>query len=256
MDHISLVNKSISLNSLVDKRIALRLGFFGLIAAIITGISDVLLLGTSVSGFEFISKPTEVMSLISNWRIAIGTLLGVFALPFQILGLIGVFYCIKKSNKILVAGNLIPFIHAVFMSVAFHMSYAFMAFGWKNLNTNLPNSHDAKILIEKFEFFWRFILIIMIVELVTGSVFLAIAVYKKQTLYPKWIMYLNPLTIFLCVFMFVAIIPAPLGGFIAPTFLNMSMAIFISITLFCIKNDKSDMIPGINILNPPKNILE
>ncbi|MHB1485248.1 MAG: DUF6796 family protein [Saccharofermentanales bacterium] len=225
-------------------RIILIIGIAGIAGAVVTGISDMILLGRPVSALLFFKLGTESMAEIENWRITAGVFIGVITLPFQLLGLSSVFYGIRK-NALKVSGiiMLAVFAHALFLSVAFHMGYAFIASGWKlyyQLGASNPIAAEIR---DRFDTYWVILLAIMFTEILIGSVIFIFKIMRNKSLYPKWMALFNPISVFGIIFLLIILIPAPLGGFIAPAYLNLSMLAFISLSTFIIYNRlKSDII--------------
>lgn len=213
-------------------KIILILGFTGIIGAIITGISDVILLGRPVSAHSFFVLGTESMADIVDWRITAGVFIGVFTLPFQILGLSSIYYSIKNSGKVLKSIILSSFAHAMFLSVAFHMGYAFIASGWKLYHRLGPGNAIAVEIRDRFILYWTILLSIMMTEILIGSILYVSIILRKKTMYPNWMVLFNPIFIFAVIFLLIIIIPAPLGGYIAPAYLNISMLAFFVISTF------------------------
>jgi hypothetical protein len=201
-------------------------GLIGIIGALITVISDLVLIGKPTDALLFFKLGTESMAGLSEWRITLGTFLGVCALPFQIAGLIVVYYGLRPAGKVVSLIVVIIAAHALSMGVAFHGAYAFIGSGWRLYYQ--MNTHNKIVidLISKFEFYWRIIITIMLSELTTFSILFAFIILKRKTLYPKWMSILNPLCVSLFIFPLVYIIPAPVGGFIASTYLNLCTILF------------------------------
>ena len=208
----------------------LILGFIGIIAVLITIISDFILLAKPTNAITFLRMGTETMADIAPWRITIGTFLGVVALPFQILGLVPVYYGLKPSGKILPRIFVIITAHALLMGVAFHISYAYIGSGWRLYydmeNTNLIGN----ALIDKFDFYWNILFSIMMIEIIISSIIYISIIIKGKTLFSKWMAMLNPLIVLILVIPFIFLLPAPIGGYIAPAILNIVTLIFFCIT--------------------------
>jgi len=205
--------------------IILALGLIGIIGALLTVISDLILIGRPNSAYSFLKLGTESMRDIAHWRITFGVFIGVLVLPFQIAGLIPLYYGLKPSGKIMPLIVAITNAHALIMGVAFHISYAFIGSGWKLYYEMGPVKISSDI-IKRFDFYWMVIVVIMLIELLFSSTIHAIIIMKGKTLYPKWMAILNPLCILLFIFPLIFIIPAPIGGFIAPAYFNLSTMIF------------------------------
>lgn len=217
----------------------LVLGLVGVFSVFVTIISDLILLGRPDTAYSFFELGTESMAGIAQWRITTGTFIGVFMLPFQIAGLISVYHGLKSSGKLLPVLVILADAHALLMGVAFHSSYAFIASGWKLFYTAGPDNLNMSEIMQKFDFYWKLIIIIMLAELIFSSTIFVLLVMSGKTLYPKWMALLNPLCIILAMFLVIHPIPAPVGGFVGPTVLNMAtLAFFIISTVIIYKRLK------------------
>lgn len=200
----------------------------GILAVLLTVASDFILLGKPVSAWNFMQLGTESMAGLEPWRIASGTMLGVGALPLQLGGLVSVYYGLKPAGIRLAMIVLLPMAHALAMGVAFHMAYAFIGTGWNMLHV-FSSSKDAGMeMMQQFAFYWNFVIYSIAAEICFSSAAFAWVIGKKKTLYPRWMMFLNPVFILLFLFPVIFLLPAPVGGFIAPAYLNLcSLAFFV-----------------------------
>ena len=209
-------------------------GLVGIIGALITIVSDLILLGKPHDAYSFLILGTQTMADIPASIITAGTFLGVFALPFEIAGLITVYYGLKQAGKWLSLVVVIPLVHALIMSVAFHVSYAFIGSAWKlNYEMGLQNA-SVLDMINKFDYYWKLIISVIASELLFSSILFAIMIFKRNTLYPFWMAFLNPFFVIVLIFPFIFSLATPIGGFIAPTFLNLAVVIFFTLSTIII----------------------
>lgn len=201
-------------------------GLVGIIAVILTIICDFILIGRPNSSHSFLKLGTESMYGLSQWRIYIGTFAGILVLPLQAGGLVPFYYGLKPAGKTkaliasLVAG------HAVGIAAGFHLSYAFIASGWDLFHSVKPQDAAASQMIRNFDIYWKITIVIMALDLFISSAIYIYLLIKKNTLYPKWMALLSPIFVFLYTYILVMWLPHPVGGFIAPAFLNFSTLIF------------------------------
>lgn len=203
------------------------LGLIGIMAVFLTMVSDLILLGRPDSAYSFFAYPTECMADIAQWRITAGVFIGVFMLPFQLAGLVPLYYGLKPLGRKMQLLVTIPAGHALTMGIAFHMSYAFMADGWKlsyesDALNDLINTGPVSMMMKNFDFYWKLLIVIMLAELIISSCIFVILVLNGKTLFPKLMAAFNPLFILGFMLAIIYLIPAPVGGFIAPTILNTS----------------------------------
>lgn len=217
-----------------EATMVLIFGLVGIIGALLTIVSDFILLGAPNSAYTYFKLGTESMSLLSQWRITIGTFLGVLSLPLQIAGLITVYFGLKPGGKIISFVIVLTMVHASIMSVAFHMSYAFIGSGWKlsyDMNTKNMVAFD---MMNKFIYYWKLLLIIIAIELTLSSIFYVFLILKRNTLYPKWMAIFNPFCVIFYMHFIILQIPYPVGGFIAPAFLNLSALTFFILSTYTV----------------------
>ena len=206
------------------------MGLVGFISILLTIISDFILIGRPSSAYSFLKLGTESMADIAQWRITAGAFLGVIVLPFQTLGLIPLYHGLKPSGRVMPLIMVITTAHALIMGVAFHISYAFIGSGWKQYyEADFGNKITSESLL-RFEFYWKLLVIIMLAELLFSSIIYVAIIIRGRTLYPKWMALLNPLCVMIFLFPFVFMLPAPIGGFIAPAYLNITTLVFFAFT--------------------------
>lgn len=213
-----------------NKSILIRkLGLIGIIAVLITIISDIILLGKASPAYYFLLYGTESMWDISTLRITVGAFVGTVALPFQLLGLVPVYYALKSTKKALSTLVILPCGYALLMGVAFHFSYAFSGSAWK-LNHRPEATQITNELMQQYDLYWTILLVIMAANLLLGSIIYTVVVAKGKTAYPRFMAIFSPATVVAFTLPFVFLIPAPIGGYIAPACLNISTLIFLILT--------------------------
>lgn len=212
----------------------LYFGIVGIVGVFLTIISDFLLIGRPNSAYSFLWLGTESMADISQWRITAGALFGVFVLPFQLAGLIPMYYGIKPSGKVLPFAVLIICAHAITMGVAFHVSYAYIGSGWKLYYEIGIGDKIVEALMNRYEFYWKIIIFIMFAELFSSSAIFAFLILRGKTLYPKWMSIFNPFFVLIILFPIIFSLPHPVGGYIAPAFFNIATLAFFCISTFVV----------------------
>jgi hypothetical protein len=207
-------------------KFVLIMGLIGITGVLLTIISDFILIGRPSSSNAFFKLGTESMADLSQWRITVGAFLGIIVIPIQIVGLATIYYGLKSAGKIKAIIIVLTTAHTLMMAVAFHTSYAFIASGW-NLYYEL-GTRDliAEKMINRFGYYWKIIIIIMSVELIFSSAYFVFLILRGNTLYPKWMALFSPFCVLLYMYPVVLIAPKPIGGFIAPAFLNLATLVF------------------------------
>jgi hypothetical protein len=213
-------------NSQKTAKFVLIMGLIGITGVLLTIISDFILIGRPSSSNAFFKLGTESMADLSQWRITVGAFLGIIVIPIQIVGLTTIYYGLKSAGKIKAIIIVLTTAHTLMMAVAFHTSYAFIASGW-NLYYEL-GTRDliAEKMINRFGYYWKIIIIIMSVELILSSAYFVFLILRGNTLYPKWMALFSPFCVLLYMYPVVLIAPKPIGGFIAPAFLNLATLVF------------------------------
>ena len=218
-------------------------GLTGILGALFTFLSDMILIGRPVSAHSFLKLGTESMADLAYWRITSGTILGIIVLPFQIIGLSTVYHGLKPAAKAMRYVVVFLFAHALIMGVAFHTSYAFIGSGWKLYYHMGSADLFASDIVKRFDFLWKVIVGIILVELLLSSIFYAIIILKRKTIYPKWMSIFNPICVLLFLYPFILVLPAPIGGYIAPGYFNLAtMLFFILSTASILKKFKADFV--------------
>ena len=214
-------------------------GMIGIIAALLTAISDMILLGRPVSAYTFFEFGTESMAELAQWRIIAGTFIGVFALPFQIMGTVPLYYGLKSAGSVMAGVVFGTAAYALVMGVAFHVSYAYIGSGWSvNHDMGVGNSTVSEMMT-RFDLYWKIIIIAVAAGLLVSSVCYVFLVLTGKTLYPKWMAVLNPVCIFLVLFPLIILIPAPVGGYIAPAYMNLAALMFFVLALINVFGKKA-----------------
>ncbi len=217
-------------NKNLQVKLVIILSALGMLSVLITIISDFLLLGKPDSAVNFFIIGTETMWDIDPWRITLGTFIGVFALPFQLLGLLPLYFALKPAGRILPIITVIGNAHALLIGVAFHMSYAYIGRGWALYHQNDISKEISSKMMDSFSFYWLTLLVIMSLEILLSSLVYIILVIKRKTLFPKWMAIFSQIVIILITFTVLLAFPYPIGGYIAPASINVATLIFFMIT--------------------------
>lgn len=195
--------------------------YTGIAAALTMATADVILLGQPVSGSYYDISSFGAVEHVSAARASVGSLLGLTASFFICIG----FWHFKKlfnpvSNTLSTA-LFIALCSVMFFGGAFHAGYYFIA----------PTT-TAPLLPAMRQNFIQHLEIISglgIPGFIIGSIlFFKLAL---DNMFPKWFRYANPLIISSLVLGILYVLPAPVGGYIRPAFLNLATALFFSISL-------------------------
>jgi hypothetical protein len=209
-----------------ESTFVLIMGLIGIAGVFLTLISDFILIGRPNSSLSFFKLGTESMAGLSQWRITIGAFLGVVVIPFQIAGLVTIYYAIRPAGKVKSLIIILINAHTLMMAVAFHISYAYIAGGWNLYYEIGYGDIVAARMLDRFDYYWKIIIIIMGVELIVSSAYLVFIILSKRSLYPRWMALFSPICVLVYIYPIILVIPKPIGGFIAPAFLNLSTLVF------------------------------
>jgi hypothetical protein len=213
-------------NQQKNARFVLIMGLIGIAGVLLTIASDFILIGRPSSGRAFFKLGTESMADLSQWRITIGAFIGIIVIPLQIAGLTTIYYGLKPAGKVKALITVLTTAHTLMMAVAFHTSYAFIASGWNLYYEIGIGDKIAGKMIHRFAYYWKLIIIIMAIELIFSSAFYVFLILKGKTLYPKWMALFSPICLLFYTYPMVLIAPDPIGGFLAPAFLNLATLVF------------------------------
>lgn len=191
-----------------------KFALLGMGGALAMAIGDVILLGQPVSGSYYGLASFGAMEHIGALRASLGSLLGLVASIFIFFGywyLKTLFEPVNHRQSIIL---FIALCSTMFFGGAFHAGYYFLSPAVSGI---LPLAAH-----EKFIYHLVIISSLSAPGLMVGN-FLFIKLSADER-FPKWLRFCNPMALnvfYLGVFYF---IPAPVGGYLKPTFVNMATA--------------------------------
>jgi hypothetical protein len=175
---------------------------------------DMVLLAQPVSGSTYDLSSFGAMPDVSAFRASLGSLLGIVCAFFICFGFWHLKEMFEPGKPRLALGMFAAFCSVEFFGGAFHAAYYFLS-GEHFVRPDVLITYTAHL--ERLS--W-----LGVPGYITGTIlFFWFASDKK---YPVWFRFTNPLVIqgaFLLVF---TILPAPLGGYLKPTFMNIGFAVF------------------------------
>ena len=211
------------------RNIILITGITGMTAAFISSVGDVVLLASPVSGWELYVHPFGHISEISwcQCRIIVGGFLGVVFLPLMIVGLYHILYGLKPLGKCISWFTFIIAAHAVVVGTIFHASHMFMITGVET-NFAIIGTSEAGIseMIALFTEYIDTMFYLLIVESLIASLLFVIAVLTGRTLFPRPMAIANPVILIVAVTFVFILLPAPIGGYLGASGMNVGMFIF------------------------------
>lgn len=207
-----------------SRRLTAILTALAAIGCVGTWVSDDLLLGAPISGAEYYRVYPTTMARVSFERLLWGNTLGLVTLSLELCGLWLLHQVLRRSDERLSWIVLLTLGFAVIAAIAFHVASAFLGTGYQ-VNQQL-DSDVTREMVHQFETYRATLFRFTQTAVGLGAAFFAAHVLLRPTPFPKWMAIVNPLILIVLVRFVAALIPAPLGGYIAPGYFNVAMLLF------------------------------
>jgi hypothetical protein len=209
---------------LPTRRLTAILTALAAIGCVGTWVSDDLLLGTPISGAEYYRVYPTTMAQVSFERLLWGNTLGLVTLSLELCGLWLLHQVLRRSDERLSWIVLLTLGFSIIAGIAFHVASAFLGTGYQ-VHEQL-DSEVTRQMVHQFETYRETLFRFAQIAVGLGAVFFAAHILLRPTPFPKWMAIINPLTLIVLVRFVAALIPAPLGGYIAPGYFNIAMLLF------------------------------
>lgn len=170
----------------------------------------------SIKGL-FLEKP--------RWTFVLGNYLGVFFIPFHMLGFWLVYQTILPAGKIKALIFLVGSFYFVAVGAGYHGTFAFIG------DTIQSNNID---LLTKMLSYWSFWGITLVVGYILLCIYLGMIILSGKTYYPRWTAALTPIPLMILSASIITIMPDEYYGtkaFFAVTGLNLPLLIFYFVTI-------------------------
>ncbi|MCW3126085.1 MAG: hypothetical protein JWO03_1743 [Bacteroidetes bacterium] len=211
--------------------------YIGIGAAIGMAISDMILLGVPRAGWEGDLSSFSLLSQVSMWRIQIGTLMGWICSFFICFGFWYMKQMMAHPHPRLALIMFTSLSSYMIFGGAFHAGYYFAGAAWHAGDMALYDACIAQLKIMSY---------VSAVGLVIGTSLYIYMLAFTPNHFPKWLKFINLLVLQgLCLGLF-SILPAPVGGFLKPTFINVATVIFFCFQLWVMKTKNPETRPGIS----------
>jgi len=203
-----------------------KFALIGIAGALTMALSDVILLGQPVSGSYYDISSLGAMEHVDSMRAALGSTLGLLASFFICFG----FWFLKKMfepvNEKLSTVLFIALCSVMFFGGAFHAGYYFIS----NPGPS-GESHNLipQIVLIDFRNHLEVLSYLGVPGFLLGSI-----IFFKLSLdarFAVWLRYCNPLILSLIFLGLFYVLPAPVGGYLRPAFLNAATASLFIISL-------------------------
>ena len=201
-------------------------GIIGIIFSLLSVVADITLLYNPEGGY-FVGDYAFLKGF-SPERMAWGHYLGIFFIPAQLVGLYPVYKGLapmgRKYGIILGATG----IYIAYPGVAYHGSVAFIADGINQVGPE--HVEGLKLFSEPLAAFFVFGFIVL-------SILFLIPVMRGKSAFPKWMALLNPLSIYLLVFLLYLAIPS-IGNPLLVAGFNFALAAFFLLCLVTFRRER------------------
>lgn len=196
--------------------------YIGIAGALTMAIADIVLLGQPVSGSHFDLSGFGAMEYTDSRRAATGSLMGLVAAFFICFGYGYLRYYFRLAGTVAANWLFISLCSTMFFGGAFHAGYYFLvhpAIG--------PHIHP--LIYQQYIGYLQTISYLGVPGFIAGSIlFFKLSLHPA---YPVWLRYANPLIVTVLVLAILYVIPAPVGGYIRPAFINLATAIVFVLSL-------------------------
>ena len=212
-------------------------------------IGDVLLLGNSANPAQFPHLATYVDNRLiqrsamflasSTERLAAGGLAGVFSTPLYLAGIWHIFrastpggtrWSLPPFLLLVTAFSIAPFVHGSFFYVAEIL---------KTVGQVDPSAQPVLVTLATRVTVWLFIAYgVLAVLALVGFAWLAVAIARGKTLYPRWVALANPLVCMLAASLIDRVLPRPFKLLLAGAGLSLGMLVFFALSTAVLWNSR------------------
>lgn len=165
------------------------------------------------------------MAGVSFERLRWGNTLGLVTLSLELCGLWLLHQILRRSDERLSWIVLITLDFSVIAGIAFHVASAFLGTAYQ-VQQQLDND-VTRLMVQQFETYRETLFRFTQSTVGLGAMLFAAHIVLRQTPFPKWMAIVNPLFLLLLVRFVASLVPAPLGGYIAPGYFNIAMLLFL-----------------------------
>ncbi len=202
-----------------ELRLLRAAGLAAMAAAALTLIGDIVLLYSP--GADYTDSANLFLLEVPRCRLMLGSLLGVFCLPVQALGIWQVSRAMRPAGARWSTAVLFVGIYILAVGPFFHGALALIAEALQAGQTELAGVLESYVQPVQIVVLLGFMIVLPALH-----VFI---VGFRRTLYPRWMAAINPLTINLAVFGLGVGIPA-IGQFILPAGTNITTLVYFGVS--------------------------
>lgn len=196
----------------------------GMAAALISCVADTLLLYNPAGGF--LDAVPHYYETIPTGRFIWGHYLGIFFIPLELAGFLLVYKGLKPAGNVKAKAIYVLAMYATFPGVAYHATCAFM--GHIMQGGGEAQYHDAfRALSDPLAVFF-------ILGFLVLSVVFAVIVGRGKSLFPRWVAFCNPVSVYLvCLGLWFAV--PVVGRLLLPAGFNLGIFVFLGVCLLTFK---------------------
>lgn len=217
-------------------RIAGLLGVLGMGLGVLADLAS----GYSLQGaadvttaFSVLSLETLSVFLVSKptTEVILGHYLAILGIPLGLFGLWQVYRGIEPAGRWLARGAWFLGVFGYVVGTLFHGTFAFVTFGVQAADS-APSAAEQTMwtMLERFALAFEPLALILVILMTVGFGLIFVAIAFRETYYPRWFAFANPL-IFQAVTGGVALLgPVELRVFLVVTAYNLSLVVFYALS--------------------------
>jgi hypothetical protein len=221
-----------SLSALKSEKAVTLAGLCGLAGALLFFIGDMLFYGHLGAGAAFADGALRTVQQASTERLFAGGLLGPIAACLCIAGFWHIYQTVKPDAQLLGRLMFAAFFVMMVGGSAVHAFWVAKGIGMKYCSA--PHS-DCAPALELAKQYWDLLYVMSATPGYIGTALLAFLVILNKTIYPRWMILVNPAVFLLLLSLGASYIPEPLGAILVGGMTNLSIASFFAVSLYVAK---------------------
>ena len=211
----------------------IKLGFVGIIAALLVG-SGEFLVHYSSAGYES-DLPFGYFGYINPARMTIGHCLIILGIPLYYVGYYHIYRVLKsaapKLSLLLLIFGVLSFIYGgIWVSSRAFLGHLYHIIVPENPELWLEVAQSYNLLLENLVTILRVVILIV-------SVLFVYIILKYNTPYPKWVAFFNPILMLAIVFSLFFFVPS-IGNYLSPTAMNEAHLFMFSASVLALASNK------------------
>jgi hypothetical protein len=249
----------------VDKRRLLLFGCLGIAGSLLSVLADISLtyFPEGIAGFEgiftiSIDKVYTVLENTSHTRLLLSNYLATIGIPLGVFGLWHIFCLIQPAGKFISRALFVTGVAGYVAGTVFHASLSYVATVYR-IKREVGTEVEEVLteIISLFQDFSQPLAYLFFGAIWVVSILFAVAVLSRKTVYPRWLVIVNPVTIELVFALLAAVAPLHLKTFLIGTVYNNSLFVFYLISVITLSTVKSQPSPRLRAAVPaPSGAIE